>query len=165
MTTETSIVSEGTEVTLSTGLKINIERLRTRQLFRLLKILSKGAGEAIALIDFSGEQSQEDITATLLAAVLFSVPESEQEVHEFLVSMSSPVGYVEVPKNKIEQHRNDEIDELFIKTFENLEIEDFIDLLSKIVELEAPHVISLGKQLATLLKAQGLNLRAKASNS
>ena len=164
MTTETSIVSEGTEVELESGFKLNIERLKTRQLFRLLKIVTKGLGDAVSLLDF-GNKNQEEITATLLTAVVFAIPEAEDETLEFLVSMATPVGAVKTPSNKIEESRNEELFEKFYQELLNPEIEDTIKIISKIITNEAPHIVSLGKQLTTLLKVQGLNLQAKGETS
>ena len=71
MTTEVSetdvLLAEPTPLVLSSGLGVYVERLRTRQLMKLLKILTHGAGEALG--DLLSEGTEGDVAARLLGAV------------------------------------------------------------------------------------------------
>ena len=163
MTTETSIVGETTKLTLESGLEVNIERLRTRQLMRLLKIITVGAGDALTTITLGEDSSQEQFTSSLIAAIIFAIPEAEDETIEFLLSMVSPVGVVERAKTKRDREANEELYEELYREFQNPELEDTVEIISRVIELEAPHILSLGKRLGTLLKPALLSQEAKSS--
>ena len=70
MTTESIetevLLSEPTPLTLSSELGVFVERLRTRQLMKLLKILTHGAGEALG--DLLSEGTEGAVAARLLGA-------------------------------------------------------------------------------------------------
>lgn len=165
MTTDNSLISEPTVVTLQNQFQVNIERLKTRQLFKLLKIITRGAGEVLPTLSVNASTSQEEFAGTLLAAMIFAIPEAEEETVEFLKSMVTPADIREPVKSKMDEEHNDQQRAMLAVIFDNLEIEDLIDVLEKIVELEAPHIVSVGKRLGTLLKAQNQSQEAKSSKN
>ena len=79
-----AILAEPQILTLESGLPINVLRIRTRATMSLLKILTRGAGEALATIRFGEGTSQEEFTGQLLGAVILSIPEAEDETIEFI---------------------------------------------------------------------------------
>lgn len=163
MTTETDtdlIAAEAAPVVLLNGHKVNVERLRTRQTMRLMKILTRGGGAALTDIDFSG--SQTDAAVSLLGAVIFSIPEAEDETVEFIRSMVTPVGLIHDPRSKPEIEVNDGLWEQISEDFENPELEDLISVLERVIVVEAPHLMSLGKRLALLMKTFQQSETAKA---
>jgi hypothetical protein len=138
---------------LSTGLAVEIVRLRTRQFFRLLKVLTHGAGPAVvqAGLDFSA--GAEQFATQLLTLVAMSIPDAEQEAIAFLQSMCKPAGLADKPKlSKQEQQDNDELWEQFNKDLFNPELDDTIDLIEIIVKNEAPELQALGKKLQRMLQ-------------
>jgi hypothetical protein len=140
-------------VKLSTGLAIEVVRLRTRQFFRLLKVLTHGAGPAVvqAGLDFSA--GAEQFASQLLTLVAMSIPDAEQEAIAFLQSMCKPAGLTDRPKlSKQEEEDNEALWEQFRKDTFNPELEDTIDLIEVIVKNEAPELQALGKKLQRMLQ-------------
>ncbi len=152
--------------TLKTGLVLEVVRLRTRQFFRLLKILTHGAGPAVmqAGLDFSAQA--DEFTKRLLTLVVMSIPDAEQETIAFLQSMCQPKGLTEVAlgrsKAKLSKQQ-DEADQALWEKFNtqmhNPELADTVDLITLIVKQEAPELQALGKKLMVLLQTPGLTAK------
>src|SRR5450755_3100809 len=83
-------------VKLSTGFEVGIQRLKTRQFFRLLKVLTRGVGPAMVQSGLDFGKDQEGFGQNLLAMTLMAIPEAEQQFIEFLSSMCTPVALHEV---------------------------------------------------------------------
>jgi hypothetical protein len=140
---------------LSTGLQVDIVRMRTRQFFRLLRVLTHGAGPALtqAQLDFSGDASE--FAKKLLTLVLISIPDAENEAVQFLASMCRPSGVVDKPSSQLtkqEAAENTALWDRFNEDLHNPELEDTIDLIEIIVRQEAPELQALGKKLQRVFK-------------
>lgn len=140
---------------LSTGTPVLVERLKTRQLMRLMKILTRGAGAALTDLNFSDSTSQEDFVAQLVMTVVFSIPEAEDETIDFVRSMVSPAGLIEgrnlsKAENEINAGKFDALDTELV----NPELEDLVSIIEKVAANEREHLTSLGNRLAVLLKTQ-----------
>lgn len=142
--------SEPTVITLTTGTKIRIERLRTRQLLRALKVLTNGAADVLAGFSFDSED-EESFAANILASLIFAIPEAEDETIEFVQSMVSPAELVDEPKTKADKLLNADLYKKLEKELFNPELEDLISIVEVIIKNEAPHVAELGKRLMLLL--------------
>jgi hypothetical protein len=127
---------------------------------RLMKILTRGGGAALQDIDFTG--GQDEAAVALLGAVIFSIPEAEDETIEFVKSMVSPVGLIADPRSKPEHEVNDGLWESLNERFENPELDDLVTVLEVVIKTEAPHLIALGKRLALLVKTFQQGEKAKA---
>ena len=140
--------------TLVDGTVVSIEDLKTRQFFRLFRIITHGAPAYMedgitSLFDGEGEE----IVGRLLAMVVFSIPEAEQETIDFLVSMVKPVGLTEgnsLSKQAIERNRSlwDDVD----KALANPELEDTFGIVELIIRREAKNLAALGKRLLSRLE-------------
>jgi len=138
---------------LSTGLQVDLVRLRTRQFFRLLRVLTHGAGPAMMRAGLDFKAGAEQFTAQLLTLVVMSIPDAEQEAVSFLQSMLKPSGLAEGRKlTKQQGEDNDALWEQFNTDLFNPELEDLIDLIEAIVRQEAPELQALGKRLQAMLK-------------
>src|SRR4051812_16887233 len=84
------IIDEGDVVSLSTGTQVLIQPLKSRQFFKLLRIVTHGAGGLLMNMNFSGDDSPEQFAAKLLAIVGYAIPDAEDEVIDFLNSMVKP---------------------------------------------------------------------------
>jgi hypothetical protein len=140
---------------LSTGLQVDIVRMRTRQFFRLLRVLTHGAGPALtqAQLDFSGDASE--FAKKLLTLVLISIPDAENEAVQFLASMCRPSGVIDKPSSQLtkqEAAENTALWDRFNEDLHNPELEDTIDLIEVIVRQEAPELQALGKKLQRVFK-------------
>jgi hypothetical protein len=136
--------------TLSTGLAVDLVRLRTRQFFRLLRVLTHGAGPAMvqAGLDFSSEPEQ--FTQKLLMLVVMSIPDAETEAIGFLQSMLRPSGITDKPDSQLTKQQSEDnkaLWERYNKDLFNPELDDTLELIEAIVRQEAPELQALGKKL------------------
>jgi hypothetical protein len=140
-------------LTLSSGFEVDIVRLRTRQLFRLLRILTQGAGPAVmqAGLDFSA--GAEQFSQSLAMLVLMSIPEAEQAAIGFLQSMCQPSGLVDKPRSQLTKQEGEDNQALwdqFNTEMFNPEPADTVDLIEVIVRRESADLQALGKKLRDL---------------
>lgn len=135
-------------VELSSGTEVRVERLKMRQLMKLMKVLSNGALDLLLSQDFS--DNPEELTNALVAAIVISIPESEEETITFLKSIVTPKHYIDNPISKQEKEANAEMLSKVQAEFNNPEIEDVILVMEKLFRREAPHIASLGKRIASL---------------
>lgn len=135
---------------LSTGFAVEVVRMRTRQFFRLLRVLTHGAGPALmqASLDFAAKP--EEFAAKLMTLVVMSIPDAETEAIQFLASMSRPVGIVDKAESQLtkqETETNKALWSRFNEELHNPELTDTIDLIEVIIRQEAPELQALGKKL------------------
>jgi hypothetical protein len=144
---------------LSTGFAVDVVRLRTRQFFRLLKILTHGAGPALMQAGLDFQAAPEEFGQKLLILVVMSIPDAEQEAVAFLQSMCQPHGIIlkQDKLTKQETETNKVLWEEFAQEMHNPLPMDAMDLIEVIVRQEAPDLQALGKKAAALLKVAGLN--------
>ncbi len=138
-------------VTLDSGTQVTINRLRTREMLSLLRVLTRGAGGALADLDFSGETT--DFAARLLGVAIVSIPEAEDETITFVQRMVAPVGLIEGRRlSKPEQEINQEKWADLAAQVENPELEDLFTIVERVIKVEAPHMQALGKKFAFLIQ-------------
>lgn len=151
------------EVTLDDGTVVLINRLKTREMMSLLKILTRGAGSVLGEIGLSSDMDSGEFTGALLGATVLAIPEAEDEAIEFVTRMVSPKGVIEGRKlSRPEQEINEEIHTHLASILDNPELIDLITIISKVVEIEAPNIQSLGKSLAAIWKIQTAATKAKS---
>lgn len=145
------IVDDGDLVELSTGFKVRILPLKSRQFFRLLRIITHGAGGLLMNLNFSGDDTPEAFGAKLLALVGYAIPDAEDEVIDFLLSITEADGTKQGRKlTKDEKQANLELVEELIEELQNPELEDLVTLVEAIVSREAADLQALGKRLMTM---------------
>ncbi len=138
---------------LTTGTEVEIEHLRTRQLLRFLKILTVGAGAALTELKIGEDSEPGELAQELIAILLVSIPDAEDEVMDFMRSMVKPAGLISPEKTKGDRVYNVQKFEALFTELDNPEIEDTIAILEKVIKAEAPNMLALGKRLAALLPA------------
>lgn len=145
------ILPEDEYVTLSSGTKISLQPLKARQFFKLLRIITHGAGGMLLNMKFSGEDTPEEFGAKLLALVGFSIPDAEDEVIDFLLAMTKPVGLIEGKAlNKQDREINNKLSEDLVAELYNPELEDLVTLVEAVVKREAEDLQALGKRLMAM---------------
>lgn len=149
-----TIVSDPSEpITLENGSQVVVERLRTRQLMALLKILSRGFGDAVgALFVAMNEEGEDEFAIQLLGSMFVAIPEAEDETVEFIKRMVSPAGLIEDPRTKAEKGSNEEARERLNATLDNPDLEDLFSIMERIIQVEGPHIGALGKRLTAIGK-------------
>lgn len=146
---------------MSTGLQVEVVRLRTRQFFRLLRVLTHGAGPAMMQAGLDFRESAEDFTQKFLMLVVMSIPDAETEAIGFLQSMLKPAGLADKPESqqsKAEKEDNAELWKQFNTDLFNPDLDDTLELIETIVRREAPELQALGKKLQralSMFKATG----------
>ena len=139
---------------LSTGFQVEVVRLRTRQFFRLLRVLTHGAGPAMMRAGLDFRDDPGEFTQKFLMLVLMSIPDAESEAIAFLQSMCKPAGLIdraESAQSKQEKEDNQALWDQFNKELFNPDLSDTIDLIEAIVRTEAPELQALGKRLESML--------------
>jgi|SRR6187551_1032244 len=145
------IINAGDSVVLSSGTKVVIQPLKARQFFKLLRIVTHGAGGMLLNVKFSGDDTPEEFGAKLFALVGFAIPDAEDEVIDFLLAMVESEG-VKAGRNlsKEEKQTNKELTESLFEELYNPELEDVITIIEAIVQREAEDLQALGKRLMSM---------------
>ncbi len=144
------------EITLESGLTIELERLRARQFFKLLRIVT-GSGALgqfanAGLFQLEGK-TESEFTMQFVTVVLMSIPDAEEETIQFIRSMAKPAGLREGRKlNKQDDTHNTELWLAFDEQLDNPELEDLVTIIEAIVRREAGDIQALGKRLASMFK-------------
>jgi hypothetical protein len=160
-----AIVPESGRVTLSTGTVVLLEPLKMRQFFRLMRIVTHGAGSALTRTTLDVNDSMERFMTQLVMLVLFSIPDAEQETIDFLTSMCKADGLIENRAlNKADRERNDELTGRLLTELDNPDPEDFVLLLEAIVRREAADLQALGKKLIKMFRTAQKVGEAPGSN-
>lgn len=139
---------------LSTGLEVEVVRMRTRQFFRLLRVLTHGAGAALSQSGLDFSAPGEEFGQKLLMLVVMSIPDAEQEAIGFFASMCRPVGIVDKPVSQLTKQENEDNQALWTRFNEELhnpDMGDTLDLIEIIIRQEAPELQALGKKLQRTL--------------
>jgi len=142
------------EVKLSTDFTVDVVRMQTRQFFRLLRVLTHGAGPALtqAQLNFGGDPGE--FGQKLLMLVVMSIPDAEQEAIGFLQSMCRPTGLTERPDGQLTKQENEANQARWARFTEELHnpaLEDTLDLIEVIIRREAPELQALGKKLRRVM--------------
>jgi hypothetical protein len=130
---------------------IYVEKLKTRQLFKFLKILTKGAGPLLGDLSLGQDTNAEELGQDILALLLVSLGNADNEIIEFLQSMVRPTGLIDPERTKLDREENVAKYTALYTLLDNPEIADLVALLTFIVKAEAPNLVSLGKQVAAML--------------
>jgi hypothetical protein len=139
---------------LSTGFEVEILRMRTRQFFRLLRVLTHGAGPSMMQSGLDFKADAAEFTSKLLVLTVMSIPDAESEAVQFLASMCKPAGIVEREGGKLtkaETAANQVLFGEFAEELHNPELTDTLDLVEIIIRQESPELQALGKKLQTVL--------------
>ena len=132
-------------LTLSTGLEVEIRPLKLREFLKLLKIITRGGASIMGSVSLDFNDT-EAFMQELLAIILFSVPEAEDEVVEFLESIVKPTGMTG------DMSKDQEKFTLIAETFDNPEMEDVIDVVTLLVRSEGKDLAALGKRLRAMFQ-------------
>lgn len=147
------IVDEGDLITLSSGAEIRILPLKTRQFFKLLRIITHGAGGMLLNLNISSTDSVEEFSAKLLALVGFAIPDAENEAIEFIMSLVEPKDIKSGRSlSKKEKEVNEELSNALFDELYNPELEDTLTIIEAIVSREASDLQALGKRLMAMFK-------------
>lgn len=144
-------------VELADGRKVEIQRLKLRQLFRLLRIITRGGAGYLPMLReaLAGASSDEDraeaFGTQLIAIALIALPEAEDEAVEFIMSVVEPEGILP-GRDKHTVKTNDELRQSLAEYLYNPEPEDAITIIESVINREKTDLVSLGKRLMASFK-------------
>lgn len=142
-------------VKLVSGIEVELERLKARQFFKLLRIVTNGALPQMAnagLFDMEG-LDKDEFTTRLVSVLLMSIPEAEEQTIDFVRSMVIPTGLVVGKKvNKADEDRNLTLWLALDAELDNPELDDLVTIIEAVVRREASDIQALGKRLSAMFK-------------
>lgn len=138
-------------VTLQSGTQVEVVRLKSRQLFKLLRIVTHGVGDSLSALRIDPDDSDSAFAVKIVTTLAFAIPEAEDEAIEFIQAMVKPVGLIERRGlSDADQQRNAELWTTAMYELENPEIDDIFTVIEKVIYTEAPNLKSLGKRLVQM---------------
>lgn len=139
-------------VKLKSGQVILLNRLKTRELLKLLRVITHGAGDRL-LEELGGLNPNDDqnvFAAKMMLTLLMAIPDAESETVEFIFSLAKPVGLIDRPNlSKQDKERNLALWENLVNELENPELDDLITILESVIVREAADLASLGKRVSS----------------
>lgn len=145
------IVDEGQRLTLESGTQVVLVPLKSRQFFKMLRIITHGAGGMLLNFKFSANDSPEEFGAKLVALLGFAIPDAEDEVFEFLKSMVEPADLKrgrDLTRTQISD--NSRLKAELEEELENPELGDTLTLVEAIIKREAEDLQALGKRVMAM---------------
>jgi len=142
-------------VDLADGTRVRVLSLKTRQFLRLLRIVTHGAGNYLMRSGLSLQDPLDVFVGKLMGLLVVAVPESEDAVIDFILSIVEPEGLHVAsgrPMSREQLAENEQMfEELRAKLF-NPELEDTFSILEAVVQREGNNIQSLGKRLQAMFK-------------
>lgn len=148
------ILPDSTQITLSNGVLVNVERLRTRQFLKLLKILTRGAGTMLMEYRLDGDLTSEEFQGRLIALVGLSIPEAEEEAIDFLKAMTVPVGLkpgTDRQLSDFDKKANQGLWAGYEEAMVNPDLDDLINIIELVVRAESGDMQRIGKRLGKMM--------------
>ncbi|AMM44295.1 tail assembly chaperone [Arthrobacter phage Kitkat] len=109
------------------GIPVEIQRLKLRGFLALMNIITTGVGRELGNVDFSADQ--EELQGNMIALLIMAVPNATDETIRFVRTVVSP---------KDQKHQKQ-----LNAALEDPELDDFMDILSLVIEQEAPEFSAL----------------------
>lgn len=140
-----ALAPESATVELSNGSKVTLCRLKARQFFVLLRIITRGSASVLGNYNWGNLKTPEEFATQLLGLLIFAIPEAPEATFEFLRSMidtefDSKAGKVSANYTNA------------MLLLEEPEMEDVIVLLEAIVRQESKDLVALGNRLRALIR-------------
>lgn len=132
-------------VKLIDGTSIYVKELRLRQLFKLIKVITKGGYDFIGALDWAG--SPDELVGKIIAVLIFSIPEAEDETIDLIVSLTELAKLEDEEEETYILRRND-----WLKSMNNPEPEDAVIIIEEVIQHERDDLVSLGKRLQNAMK-------------
>lgn len=146
---ERFIPEPGQPIRLEDGTYVSIKPLKLKELFAAFKIITRGSAGAMASLNF-GSLDSEDFGNTLVALLLYALPEAPEEFSEFIRIVCDPVAPNGKWKNNEELiAAENHLDEILLMS---LEIGDAIDIITAVIAIESKDIQKLGKKLSNAIQ-------------
>jgi hypothetical protein len=142
-------------VTLDGGMQLQVQPLRTRQFFALLRIITHGGGEMLARFPLDPSEGAAVFGPRLLMLLLLSIPDAVDETIAFVQSVTAPVGLIERgprPLNRQDTERNNALLEQWEEQLDNPGLDDLVSIVEDVVGHEVDNLAALGKRLGAMIQ-------------
>ena len=152
-------------IKLKSGTQVRVLPLRMRQLFRLLRIITRGGAQYLPMLREAWVSSKDDedgaeaFGAQLLAVALIALPEAEDEAVEFIQAVVEPANMVARNDKQTREHNATLQIELNAELHNPLP-DDVVTILEAVIQSNKDDLVSLGKRLGAML---GLALKTGQS--
>lgn len=133
-----------TEIVLSTGHKVEVVPIRFRQFLAFLKIITTGGIHALGSIELNSDMSDEEFAAKMVALLVFSIPEADDEAVGFMRSIIRPV-----PTG--DRGKDAELEQELDAVMYNPDLDDVVSIVEVMARNEASDIKALGKRLRSLM--------------
>jgi len=147
-----ALMPDGASITVA-GVECRVRRIRTRELLRLIRIMTEGLGGRLALLDFGSAESDEDLASKVVAALVSAIPYAEDEL----------IGFVQTV---VEPRSSDVSDvKLVASELQNPDVGTLVRVLTAVVEQEADEWVRLGKDVAAWWRTSMISARLRDGSS
>lgn len=136
---------------LEDGFQVKVVALRTRQMLKLMRIITRGAApilEDVGSVLMGGDE--DELGGRLIGLMLFAIPEAENETMEFLQAMVQPADIVP-GSSKLAREKNLAAQAELEVRMDNPSLNDMFGLVRLIISRESGELANLGKQLSSAL--------------
>lgn len=160
------MLPESTAITLESGTQVEVLPLKSRQLLKMLKIVTHGAGDSLLALRMDANDSDGAFATKMMMTLAFSIPEAEDETIDFVNSMVKPVGLVERrPLSDEDKERNVALWGTVLHDLENPELLDLMAIIETVVKNETPNLKALGKKFNQMFSLVNLTEKTTKSQS
>jgi hypothetical protein len=139
--------------TLESGTRVRVLSLKMRQLFRLLRIVTRGGAQYLPLLRdallTSDENSAEAFGTQLLAIALIALPEAEDEAVQFVQSVVEPAD-LHIRNDKQSRELNEQLRSALDAELDNPDLNDLVTILETVINREKDDLVALGKRLGAM---------------
>ena len=140
-------------VKLGSGLEVRIVRMKTREFFALMRIVTNGALPALMSMQVDFDVDDDAFLQRLLSVVVMAIPNSEQQAIDFIQQMCVPVDLNTGPKmTRAQVQENVEKQQELLAQLANPEIDDLLTIIEAIIRQESEDIQGLGKRLGQMWK-------------
>jgi len=139
-------------VELVSGRKVAIQRLKLRQLFRLLRIVTRGGAGYLPMLRDAMQGGADEFGTQLIAIAVIALPEAEDEAVECIMSCVEPAEVVQAAVDKQQRELNERLRRELGEELYNPEPEDAITIIEAVINREKGDLAALGKRLGAAFR-------------
>lgn len=142
-------------IVLKSGTPVRVVPLRMRQLFRLLRIITRGGAQYIPMLreawaTAEGDDAAEVFGTQLLAVALIALPEAEDESVEFVQSVVEPAAML-TRNDKQSREHNASLRAALDQELYNPLPDDLVTIIEAVILNNKDDLVSLGKRLGAMM--------------
>lgn len=146
-----AIIPEPDVIELTTGTRVRVRKMRTRETVALLNIGLAGIGPSITDLRLSADDPMPVLTAKFVGLILSALPHATDEAMAFLRVVCEPVALVRPEVDRAQKMRNKAAIEALDAELDNPDVLDTIAIIEAVATLNAGDMEAWGKRIAGAL--------------